>query len=332
MITTVTANPSLDRTLHIATFQRGTVHRAEDVLLEPSGKGVNVALALAAAGVDVTAVLPVGGPAGHQLAAMLDAAGLPHLDVPIAGSVRSNVTLVEEDGTTTKINEPGPRLSAAEVSELIAASLRPGSRGDWVTWCGSLPAGCTDQDLVRAVARAHSVGRRVAVDTSGSALTAVLTAEGPPDLVKPNADELAESVGRALPTVGDVADAAAELVRRGVGTVLVSLGGDGAVLADREGILYGWAPVDQVVNTVGAGDALLAGYLMAGYPTAGQPSTGQPSAGAGQPGADRVDRLTSALRAGAAAVQRRGTTLSGPPDPNGTVHLGAPPRERRLST
>ena len=91
MITTVTANPALDRTLHLTSLTPGAVHRAQDAMVEPSGKGVNVALALKTAGQEVTAVLPVGGSSGPELVAMLDAAGLIHRDVPIAGTVRSKI-------------------------------------------------------------------------------------------------------------------------------------------------------------------------------------------------------------------------------------------------
>ena len=108
MITTVTPNPSLDRTLHVPRFEPGHVNRATATMVEPSGKGVNVALALHGVGVPVRAVLPVGGSAGREIATLLDDLGLDHVDVPIAGAVRSNVSLVEADGRTSKVNEPGP--------------------------------------------------------------------------------------------------------------------------------------------------------------------------------------------------------------------------------
>jgi hypothetical protein len=117
MITTVTPNPSLDRTLHVARFAPGHVNRATDTMVEPSGKGVNVALALHGAGVPVRAVLPVGGSAGHEIAVLLDGFGLEHIAVPIAGAVRSNISLVEADGRSTKVNEPGPDLSAADLAQ-----------------------------------------------------------------------------------------------------------------------------------------------------------------------------------------------------------------------
>ena len=113
MITTVTANPALDRTLHLTSLTPGAVHRAQHAMVEPSGKGVNVALALKTAGQEVTAVLPVGGSSGPELVAMLDAAGLIHRDVPIAGTVRSNISLIEADGTTTTFFSDIAAMAAA---------------------------------------------------------------------------------------------------------------------------------------------------------------------------------------------------------------------------
>ncbi len=293
MITTVTANPILDRTLHVAGLDRGAVHRATSELVEPSGKGVNVSVALHGAGRATTAVLPTGGAAGRQLIDLLNELGVPVRTVAMRGDVRSNISVIEDDGTTTKFNAAGPRVNAEDVAALVDAAQAASAAGQWLAWCGSLPAGFTDAALAAAVASGRRAGRRVALDSSGAALAHVLAADpdGLPHLIKPNAEELAELVGRELPTVGDVADAAAALVARGVETVLVSLGGDGAVLVDEGRALYGRSTVSRVVNTAGAGDAFLAGYLAA--------VDGSPR-----------ERLESALRFGASAVQHAGTLLT----------------------
>jgi 1-phosphofructokinase len=304
-IVTVTPNPSLDRTLHVSRLKPGAVNRASATMTEPSGKGVNVALALHGVGVEVRAVLPVGGATGAEIIAGLTNLGLDTVAVPIAGAVRSNVSLIEADGRSTKINEPGPALSEGEVDALCAAALSASGDGDWVLWAGSLPAGFTPDRLARAVADARAARRLVAVDASGAALAAVLDNErdGLPHLIKPNADELADVLGVELRTIGDVTAAANALVARGVRTVLVSLGGDGALLvdADLSAPLHGVAAARRVVNTVGAGDALLAGFLAV------------PSGGA--------EALANGLRFGATAVERDGT-LSGRPDPRRPVSIG----------
>jgi len=301
MIVTVTPNPSLDRTLHLSRLEPGAVNRATATMTEPSGKGVNVALALHGVGVEVCAVLPVGGSVGREIRSALEQLGLDIVGVPIAGDVRSNVSLVEADGRSTKVNEPGPALSDDEVDALCAAARS----GDRVLWAGSLPAGFAPSRLARAVAEARAAGRWVAVDASGPVLAAVLDndRDGLPHLVKPNADELAEVLGVELHTIGDVEAAARTLLRRGVHTVLVSLGGAGALLVDVDlpEALHGAAQVRRVVNTVGAGDAFLAGYLA------------EPDGGA--------EALANALRFGATAVEHDGTLL-GVPDPGRSVQIG----------
>jgi 1-phosphofructokinase len=307
MITTVTPNPSLDRTLHLPRFEPGHVNRATATMVEPSGKGVNVALALHGVGVPVRAVLPVGGTAGHEMTLLLDDLGLDHVDVPIAGTLRSNISLIEADGRTSKVNEPGPQLSDVEADALCAKALSASDTGEWVVWAGSLPLGFTPQRLADAVAGARAAGRRVALDCSGHALDRALAQDDGrlPHLVKPNAEELAEVTGRSLATLGDVVDAAQVLTARGVRTVLVSLGGDGALLVDA-GLphpLHGTAAVRRVVNTVGAGDAFLAGWIAAVHA-----------------GASSADALANALRFGATAVEHEGTLL-GVPDPRRPVSI-----------
>lgn len=296
MITTVTANPSLDRTLQVAAIVRGGVHRATSELIEPSGKGVNVAVTLHAAGCPARAVLPVGGSVGRHLTDLLAGQGVPVRTVPVSGEVRSNISVIETDGTTTKFNAPGAGLSADEVAALIAAAQDASAPGQWLAWCGSLPRGFDESALADAVARGRTSGRQVALDSSGAALSAVLrgSADVLPHLIKPNAEELSELVGRPLPTVGAVGAAARDLVAAGVQTVLVSLGGDGAVLVEAGAAYYGRAGADRVVNTAGAGDAFLAGYLAASHRSA-------------------PDRLALALRYGAAAVAQPGTLLTDPP-------------------
>jgi 1-phosphofructokinase len=217
---------------------------------------------------------------------MLERAGLEYQAVPIDGEVRVNISIVQPDGVVTKINERGPALSDAEGDALLAAARTRARAGGWVAGCGSLPGGLADGFYARLVEAGHRAGTRVVIDTSGAPLVEALAAG--PDLVKPNADELADAVGGAVTTIGDVVDAAQELRARGAKAVLASLGGDGAVLVTAAGVVHGTAPVEKVVSTVGAGDALLAGYLSA---------------------ADD-NGLEVALAWGAAAVQHHGTLFT----------------------
>jgi 1-phosphofructokinase len=287
MIVTLTPNPSVDRTVFLDAVTLGAVNRSRRSRSEPSGKGVNVALALHVHGVPVRAVVIAGGPVGAQLRQMLDGTGLSTVIVPIAGDIRSNISLTQPDGTVTKINEAGPELSGDERGRLRAAVAGQLAGAGWLVCAGSLPAGLPPDwyGEIAALGAAHGVP--VAVDTSGPPLAESLAAA--PALVKPNLHELADLTGAVPTTLGEVIDAAHDVRRRGAQAVLASLGADGAVLVDAHGALWGQAPVTTVVNTVGAGDALLAGYL----------------GGRG----DRSAALATALQWGAAAVQHEGTVL-----------------------
>jgi len=259
VIVTVTPNPSIDRTIQIDRLDRGRMIRARAATSEAAGKGLNVSLALATEGVDTSAVLPLAADSATVYLRLL-ADAVPITAVPIKGAARVNVSLVEPDGTVTKVNEPGPQLGPDDVEAILAAASAVAGSG-WVVGCGSLPPGAPVDFYARLIALG-SEDRRIAVDTSGEALGAAVCARAA--LVKPNTAELAELVGRPLATIGDVIAAARELIERGAHAVLVSLGPDGALLVDARTASHAEASIDDVVNTVGAGDALLAGFLAAG--------------------------------------------------------------------
>ncbi|MEU9232126.1 1-phosphofructokinase [Streptomyces subrutilus] len=292
MILTVTPNPSLDRTYEVPALERGGVLRATGDRVDPGGKGVNVSRAVAAAGVRTTAVLPLGGTPGTLLAELLVAQGVDVTVVSIAGETRANISLAEPDGTLTKINAAGPEVTPTESALLLDTVRTCSGAASWIACCGSLPRGLRPEWYADLVTRAHEAGARIALDTSGPALLAALPAR--PDVIKPNAEELAEAVGRPLATLGDVVKAAEELRSLGARAVLASLGADGQLLVAEEGSHYGTAPAPAVRSNVGAGDASLAGFLIAG--------------GAGP------EALASALAHGAAAVQLPGSAMPTPAD------------------
>jgi 1-phosphofructokinase len=262
VIVTLTPNPSVDRTIEVDALHRGAVLRARATRVDPGGKGVNVSRALAANHRETTAVLPAGGWEGEQLAALLAPLDIPVVVVPVAGSVRANVSVVEPDGTVTKLNEPGPRLSLEEIEAVTAATVKAAAGAEWLACTGSLPPGAPIDFYAQLLERLGSASVKVAVDSSGAPLVAALDAR--PDLIKPNREELAEATGRQLLTVGDVVEAAEELRGRGVGAVLASLGADGAVLVDATGATFGSATVERTRSAVGAGDSMLAGFLAGG--------------------------------------------------------------------
>ena len=305
MIITVTLNPSLDRTVEVDHLVRGQVLRARATHLHPGGKGVNVTRALLANGIPSRAVLPVAGADGDQLVELLAAEGVETVLVPVMGRTRSNVTIAEADGTVTKINEPGAALTPDELEEVVTRALDQAHAGGWVVLCGSLPPGVPEDQYATMTRRFAAAGIRVAVDTSGPALAHAVDAG--PDLIKPNAEELAAAVGRPLGSLAEVVDAAQELRVLGARRVLVSLGAAGALLVDEFGVSAGESFALNPRSTVGAGDAFLAGFLAAEH---------EHGAGRGQAA------LTQALAWGAAAVQLPGSQMPGPHDiDRGAAHL-----------
>lgn len=305
MILTLTANPSLDRTVDLPLpLTRGGVQRASSAHQDPGGKGVNVCRALCAAGITTLAVLP--GADDDAVVLALKSAGIPYANLPLACALRSNITLTEPDGTTTKINEPGPALTAHEQRALLELVLQQADDAAWVVLAGSLPPGVPDSfysTITAELARRHASGvreQRVAVDTSGQPLWHAVHDGAAPDLLKPNAEELAGLVGltgvdgwRSLEADPSMAAGAAEaLLPLGVGAVLATLGSTGAVLVTAAGSWLATPPRVIARSTVGAGDCSLAGYLIAA-----------------RRGTAPEDCLRQAVAHGAAAVALPGTTV-----------------------
>jgi 1-phosphofructokinase len=297
VIVTLTPNPGIDRTYAVESLVRGDVNRAGRDWIEAGGKGINVARVLQAHGEAVCAVLPIGGPTGRSVVDLLAEDGVEVVAVEVPGDLRCNITIVEPDGTVTKFNASGPALAREDADALLDASAGAvvANAATWLVGCGSLPPGAPDELFALLVQRVR--GRagdiQVAIDSSGPALAAAITAK--PDVIKPNLAELEELSARPLATLGEVVDAARALVALGVGTVLVSLGSEGALLVDATTELLAVAPVEAVRTTVGAGDALLAGYLRSAH-------------------LGPEEALRSAVAFGAAAVQRPIGASVGPDD------------------
>ena len=297
MIVTITVNPSLDRTVELSSrLERGEVQRAAAAHQEPGGKGINVTRALVASGLATVAVFP--GAESDPMVVAMRASRLPFVNVPITGAVRSNVTLTEPDGTTTKVNEPGPDLSGAELDELTDRVVAAAEGAAWLVISGSLPPSIDQGYYVRLVERvsALSGAPRIAVDGSGEPLRRLLDSGHRVDLVKPNAEELAELAGTGSGDIFEadpgLAAAAAELLLDRVGAALVTLGSRGAALVTAEATWFADAPLIEARSTVGAGDSSLAGYLLADAA-----------------GLEPDDCLAQAVAHGAAAASLPGSTV-----------------------
>lgn len=257
VITTITLNPSFDLTLEVDALVPGGVIRATTERIEAAGKGVNVTRALAINGVPSRAVAALDPATATRYEELLDVADV--LDViPIAGILRTNVALVSPGGVVTKINGPGPTHTSTTVDAIRAAIRARVAESSWIVLSGSLPPGCPD-DLYAQVIREAFGDCSVALDAEADALRLGVAAG--PTVVKPNLAELSDLAGSPLRTLGEVHDAARQLRELGAQTVLCSLGVDGALLVTDEGALHAKGPPHTRGSDVGAGDALLAGFL-----------------------------------------------------------------------
>ncbi len=252
MIVTVTANLALDVTYGLDRLVPNHAHRVRSVRQRAGGKGVNVARVLHQLGHETRVVAAAGGATGALVRSDLDAAGLSHDLVGIAGESRRTVTLVSSaDGQATLLNEPGPAVSAPEWAQLTGVVRRVSDSAGVVVLAGSLPAGVAAGEYAQLIAMLADQGVPTVLDTSGDALRAGVAAG--PDIVKPNAEELAE-----LTSTGDPVEGAVALRELGARDVVVSLGSDG-LLAVTGGGSWRARPSRTVPgNATGAGDAVVA--------------------------------------------------------------------------
>ena len=300
MIVTLTPNPSVDRTVALTSrLERGAVLRAESVISQSGGKGVNISRAAVAAGVPTIAVLPAEKDDPYVLELLRD--GIDCRPERPVGPVRVNITITEPDGTTTKINSPGAVADDASLQRLEDALHQRAQSAQWVVLAGSLPPGAPADWYATLVADLAGTAARGSVDTSGDPLVALTDAleTAAPDLMKPNGEELATLTGGDADAIESdpaaAAKAALVLVERGVGAVLATLGGNGAVLVTRGGAWHATPPPTTVVSTVGAGDSSLFGYLLGHLR-----------------GAEPAERLRLAVAYGSAAAGLPGTTIPTP--------------------
>ncbi|MEW2504421.1 1-phosphofructokinase family hexose kinase [Amycolatopsis sp. NPDC047767] len=252
MIVVVTPNPAVDVTYRVARHEPGETNRVLEVQRRPGGKGLNVARVLAGLGVEVLALLPLGGEAGRWVAGELT---VPHEVSPLAGETRTTVTVVGE-GHPTVYTEPGPETSEAEWAAFAELLGRRLAGSDLLVVSGSLPRGARAGLLGDWVRAAHEAGVRVLADVSGPALLEAANAGA--DVVKPNLAELLEATSTVDETAG-----AAELARRGAGLVVVSRGAEGIAAHTAEQLLEIPAIRGVTGNPTGAGDAATAGLAQA---------------------------------------------------------------------
>ena len=259
-ILTITLNPALDLTVRLAQMEPGDVNRSQALLTHAAGKGINVAQVLADLGHKVTVSGFLGEDNQQAFNALFTRRGFADAFIRVPGETRSNIKLAEDDGRVTDINGPGPHVNDLAQQALLDKLDQIAASHDAVVVAGSLPRGISAQWLRELVLRLKKLGLKVILDTSGEALKEGLSAG--PWLVKPNAEELREALGRPVDSVESQVAAATHLQTLGISHVVISHGADGVSWFSRGAqTLHAQPPKVRVASTVGAGDSLLAGMV-----------------------------------------------------------------------
>lgn len=259
MITTVTLNPMLDKTVAVDAVRRGAVSRASGVSMVVGGKGVNVSRQLRRLGEETVATGFIGGEIGSILERLLDGEGIPHRFVRIAGMTREGVTYLEPEGTMTSVFEPSHPVTTAEAGRLLEECRTLAGKSDWIVCSGSSPSPEADDVFRMIVAECRSRGIPVVLDSYGKALARGV--ESVPDFLKPNREEFEQTFGTRLSGESDMIAAARRLVARGIRYSLITDGPRPFAAACADGAWIVTPPGVESVNPTGSGDSMIAGIL-----------------------------------------------------------------------
>jgi len=260
ILSTITLNPAVDKTYYVRDFSINGLNRVDRIKVNMGGKGINVATIAAKCGIHCTAGGFVSGYNGQLISRYIKDAGVTADFVYTEGDTRVNIKVVDtENHTYTDINEAGPEISSGDLDALFNKVADLSVKSDYVYLGGSFHP-CLGNDIYKKlVTIARERGAMTVLDADGEALR--LGIEAKPHIIKPNQDELERLMGVKIKTVAEVCRAAQQIEVDGVETVLVSLGGNGA-LAVKHGKVYRVYPLNASVrSTVGAGDSFLCGYL-----------------------------------------------------------------------
>lgn len=261
MIYTITFNPSLDYIVSVEDMKLGMTNRTCDEKILPGGKGINVSCVLKNLGIDNTAFGFIAGFTGMEISREVEALGISSKFIVLDnGFSRINVKLKSIDGM--EINGQGPDIPLDKIEKLLSM-LDEIKAGDMLILAGSIPSSMPEDIYSQILKRLEGRNVECVVDATGKLLENVLQYH--PFLIKPNVHELAELLNVTIETEKDIVKYSKILQEKGARNVLISMAGDGAVLVTEEGHCYkSTAPVGKLVNAVGAGDSMVAGFV-AGY-------------------------------------------------------------------
>ena len=261
MITTVTLNASIDKAYTMsAKIENGTVMRVANCHNTAGGKGLNVARVAKICGENVLTTGFAGGYNGAYLQHMLEADGIPQQFISVQGETRGCINILDPAYGSTEYLEPGCDITKEEEQEFLTKFPAIIKDSQAVTISGSIPKGLGKDIYKHIVKIAKDAGKQVILDTSGEALKYGIEAK--PTMIKPNKEEMEGLFGIKIDTLDDVIAGAKRLYQMGIENVVVSLGGDGALLVCAEGVFTGKPPKVEVVNTVGCGDSMVAAFAV----------------------------------------------------------------------
>ncbi len=259
-IITVTLNPAFDLHCYADCFKPYHENVFSVIARDAGGKGINVSRALKENGVQSTAVCVVGRENGAEFLQSLEKEGLAVSAVYAEGRIRENITLHEREKAETRISFSGFSIDEGVLSE-VRRAIGGLEVGDICVLAGSAPKGISEQTLVSFLSRIKEEGAVLVIDSRSLSLPSLVALR--PMLIKPNKEEAEQALGISIGSLSDAKKAADLLWKKGIENVLLSLGGDGAVLACPTGIFYAGSPRITPVSTIGAGDSTLAGFLCA---------------------------------------------------------------------
>jgi tagatose 6-phosphate kinase len=265
MILTVTLNAALDKTYLVSNFEPGGIYHVEEQHTSAGGKGINVARVAKTLGAEVMTTGFLGGQIGVYVEDLLARDGLdPHF-VAIADETRLCTAIVDmARGAETKVNEQGPQVTEAEAQAFLERLSELASRAKFVALSGRLPLGIKPDFYADCILAVKQAGAWCGLDTHGACQNAALSRRNGlmPDLLKPNADELAEAVGGSIQTFQDAVRHTQRWVEQGA-DCLITFGEKGALLHTRQGLSIGTPSVVQYKSAVGSGDSAFGGYIWA---------------------------------------------------------------------
>ena len=263
MITAISLNPSVDRTLTVEGFTPGGLNRVISTRDVAAGKGINVALTVSALGLDVNCIGFMYKDNGSLFEKRLMVNSTPYDFMWCDGSVRTNIKVFDRAaGVVTELNESGREISQEYLDEMVDFVARHAENSDYLILSGSLPPGCPDDYYRTLINAVEGLGCRCVLDADGERLRQGLEAR--PFMIKPNRFELETMTGHSLTSIQEVRDVARQYIDMGVEVVAVSLGEDGAMILRGDEALYAPRLNIDVKSTVGAGDSMVAG-LVAGF-------------------------------------------------------------------